>query len=135
MSMRENEFEDRPELVKARARTLFVRNLLFVLTSMTLIAVLGVLVFDSLNGFQTRRTLVDCVTPGGRCFTESQARTGEAVQQLIDANQLDEVATRRVVVIAAACAQEEGNDTVREVQRCVDLVLKNDTDESKEGGS
>jgi hypothetical protein len=50
--------------------------------------------------------LVDCVEPKGKCAQRSAAATAKVVDQLIKANALDEVATRRVVILAAVCSEE-----------------------------
>lgn len=73
----------------------------------------------------------NCTEADGQCYKENQRRTAEAIQQLIDANQLNEVATRRVVLLTAAC--QERPDIAQEadlaervdlLQRCVDERLK-----------
>lgn len=107
MSNRKDEFDGRPELVKKRARSNFLLSLsiwglvIFMTAGMTL------LVVNAVQGAQTRGILVDCTDPEGDCYQEGQDRTAVLIQQLIDANSLGDVATQRVVVLAAACSEED----------------------------
>ena len=128
---RENEFDGRPELVKKRARSILIQRTLWAILGIYIVLSLAVLVSNALTGFQTRDTLVDCVDPQGQCYKDGQARTEDAIQRLIEANSLDEVATRRIVVLAAACAADVSNDTPDEIQACVDAQLKEDKKENR----
>lgn len=121
----ENEFTDRPDLIKARARTLIATRLFIGFVVTVLIAALAIMTINALVSFNTRATLVDCTIPEGQCYQRGQQQTANVVQQLIDANELDEVATRRIVILAAACV-EQGNSTAEEIQACVDRELKED---------
>lgn len=54
--------------------------------------------------------VIDCTTPGGDCFNESTARTGEAVGSI-----------NEVTVAAVACAQK--NTGIAAIQECVRKAL------------
>ena len=116
----DDEFEGRPELVKLRARTLFLRNIGIGLLAVFMIASMTLLVITSLQGTIVRNQLLDCTTPGNPCYDDGQKRTAEAIAQLINAGHLDEVETRRIIILALACDARPGIDTPDEIQRCVD---------------
>jgi hypothetical protein len=117
--VRENEFEDRPELVKKRARALLALSVWKLFWVSMLFVILSILVFDAVQGVKARRELLDCTTPGGECFQESQQRTGAAVAAIVRQGAEDELVTRRILVFALVCVQHEGADTVQKLDRCV----------------
>lgn len=119
-----DEHDERPELVTKRARVIMLER---VGTYIIVVALVVLLIFDIANAFmeaEQRSVLIDCTTPGGECFKEGQERTAAAIQQLIDDNLLQEVATRRVVVLAAQCANQPGVQTVDQIEACVERGLK-----------
>lgn len=120
------EFEGRPDLIKARARDILLRNLMVASGALFVLLVLIGLTYNAFVGADARAQLIDCTTPGSSCYDEGQKRMEAAVENLIQANQLDEVATRRIVVLAAACAERRGVNSVEEIQVCVDKGLKED---------
>ena len=129
-----NEFADRPELVKKRARVLRLQWVLALLSIVVIISVLTLLTYDVANGVRARDRLLDCTTPNGVCYNEGQSRTAAVVQQLIDANKLDEVATRRIVVVTETCslvprieAQEDFVKRLEMIQLCVDQRLEEES--------
>jgi hypothetical protein len=128
--MTETEFKDRPELIKKRARAVFVTRLFWTSIILMVALCLGILVYNALQAAASRQRLMDCTTPGGKCYAEGQARTAEAVKSLITAGATDEIATRRTVVLAAACAagiaQRGQPVTVESVEQCVNRELKED---------
>lgn len=101
----------------------------FLLVAIVLIG-LGALLLNAYNGAQTRNLIIDCVEPTGQCAERATDRTAQVVDDLIKANQLDEVATRRIVVISVTCQQLPGIDTLDEVQACVDGQLALDKEEA-----
>lgn len=118
MTEREDEFDGRPELMKKRARTeIFARAVwtvlfLYILGSLTLLSL------NAYQGQQTRDTLLDCTEPSGECYQEGQDRTALLIQQLIDSNNLGDLATQEVVILTASCAESpevkaEENQTAR----------------------
>lgn len=130
MSDRNDEFDGRPDLVKKRARAILITRIGWTLAGLYIMVTLTLLGINAIQGKQTRGLLVDCVEPSGSCYKDGQKRTAEVVQNLIDANQLDEVATRRIVVVAAACSKDPENETLDDIQACVDKVLASDKKES-----
>jgi hypothetical protein len=116
-----DEFEARPELVQKRARAILWTRIAYAAAAVFVIVSLTLLVANALSSFKTRDTLLDCTAPEGKCYKDGQQRTGVFIQQLIDANHLDESDTRRIVVLAAACAKLY--DTVDDIQACVDKNL------------
>lgn len=122
------------EVVKKRARYLLAVYTVIAILSIYVIVSLAGIGFSSWEGHQTRETLVDCVEPQGKCYRDGQHRTKKAIQQLIEANQLDEAATRNIVIIAVTCQQLPGVNTLEEVQACVDERLKT-TKKSTEGSA
>lgn len=133
MTTHEDEFDGRPDLVKARARAIVVQRVAASLVGLSIVASLTLLTFNALQSTRTRETLLDCTVPSGKCYAQGQKRTGEAIQQLIDANSLNEVATRRIVVLTAVCDDLPGVDTVDELQACVDRKLARDVKKKREG--
>lgn len=114
-----HEFGSQPDVEKKRARSIIVTRLFFVLLGLAVVAGFAVLVFNALASIATRDALLDCTQPGGKCYAESEKRTGEAVQGLIDANKLDEVATRQIVLAAIVCDERVENDTLQKIEDCV----------------
>jgi predicted RecB family nuclease len=112
------------EVVKKRARYLFTLYIVVAVAIVYVVVSLAGILIGTWEGHDTRKTLVDCVEPHGKCYRNGTERTKKAIQQLIEANQLDEVATRRVVIIAVTCQQLPGVSTLDEVQACVDERLK-----------
>lgn len=93
-----------------------------------LIAVTCVIVLGLLNNLTTQAQrieeiskgnreiqirLQDCTTPGGKCFKEGQARTGNAVVQISEISK-----------IAAVCADKPGTITAEEMDNCIQSTLK-----------
>lgn len=114
-----SEFEDRPELVKKRARALIVQRLAAAALAVFVIASLTLTAYNAIVGIATRAALLDCTTPGGQCYQEGQKRTAEAIRQLVEANEAGEVTTREIVILAADCADNPGVDTADEIEACV----------------
>jgi hypothetical protein len=132
MSMNVDEFDHRPDLVKKRARAIIIERFAMVFVAAFIVASIVLLVIINVQGQGVRDTLLDCTQPGGECYSEGQQRTAKFIQQLIDANNLGDVATQRIVVIASACADLPGVGSVDEIQKCVNDRL--DADKAKKGG-
>lgn len=118
-----DEHNQRPELVQKRARMIAVERFSVVLVALMLTVILLLDIFNTYVETQKRNRLMDCTTPGGQCFAESQRRTAQAIKQIIDENVFEEVATRRVVVLAAQCANRAGVQTVDQIESCVEYGL------------
>jgi hypothetical protein len=117
------------DLAKKRARVIIASWFGVTIIVAYCLVVMTLVGLNALQGWQTRSTIVDCIEPAGECAQRGSERTAEVVQELIDANQLDEVATRRIVIIAAACSKLPGVNTVDEVQKCVDRQLSLDEEQ------
>jgi hypothetical protein len=98
--------DERTDVIKLEARAIIIRNVLLAAIVSFSMLCLGFLVSSSIVATQTRNAITDCVEPGGRCANRQNTETARVVQQLIDANSLDEIATRRIVVVAAICAEQ-----------------------------
>lgn len=61
---------------------------------------------------QGTRQIIDCTTPGRRCYDRGQARLAQTVAGLTDSN-------RRAAAAAASCAHELPDPTFRLVYRCM----------------
>lgn len=121
-----DEFEERPELVRKRARVIFWTRLAIAVGVFFVVAALGLLVYNAISSIQTRHTILDCTQPSGECYQDGQKRTGEFVSNLLTHTDKNHVITRRVIVYALACDNEPGIDTAREIQQCVDDKLAQD---------
>lgn len=106
MSDRVDEFDGRPELVKKRARAFILQRVFILAVSVFMTVSMIILVMNALASIKSRDILLDCTQPSGQCAKESQEETGKIIQNLIDANSLGDVATQRVVVLTAICAEE-----------------------------
>lgn len=113
------EFQDRPELVKKRARALVVQRLAAGVLVLFIVASLSLATYNALISISTRAALLDCTVPGGSCYQEGQRQTAEAIRQLVEANEAGEATTREIVIAATDCADNEGVDTSEEIERCV----------------
>lgn len=61
---------------------------LFLLVGFTcavVLAMAGILWYNSTVNRRALQIMVDCTTPGHTCYEEGQKRTGEAVNQIIEA--------------------------------------------------
>jgi hypothetical protein len=56
----------------------------------------------------TNERIVDCTTPGGKCYQQGQKRTGAAVADIL-----------KGATYAIACADKRGVQTEAEIQACV----------------
>ena len=128
--MKDDEFEGRPELIKKRAKAYRVEWFWRALWFLGIVIVMAMVVYDTIIGQRTRAHLTDCVVAGGECYQESQQRTAEAVRGIILGGRQDEIATRRIVALAAFCADKPGTQTEREIASCIKRQL--DRDEVKE---
>ena len=119
-----SEFDDRPDLIKKRVRAVRARWALIISVVFIVVVILLTLFFNAVSAISTRQALLDCTTPQGKCYEESQKRTAEVVQDLITAGRNGEIATRLIVVLAVGCANTLEETTVEAIQRCVDRQLE-----------
>lgn len=106
MSIREDEFDGRPELVKKRAHSILLQRLAISVIAIFIISAEVLLVLNALSSFKSRDVLLDCTQPTGDCAQQSQEQTATIIKKLIDSGQAGDVATQRIVVLAAACSEE-----------------------------
>lgn len=118
------EIQDRPDLIRRRARANFAGKVLLGVLILTTVLTLALVIVSTNSGNADRDRLVECTTPNGRCYQQSQKRTSKLIQQLIDANTQQAVKTRRVVVLAQYCHGLPGVDTVDEILACVNTRMK-----------
>lgn len=60
------------------------------------------------NTNTTAKAVLDCTTVGGECFKRGKRATARAVGDI-----------NRVIVLAASCADKPGDQTQRQIERCV----------------
>lgn len=120
------ELEGRPDLIKKRTQIIRITWLFWAAMFALVAVILGTLFFNAISAIATRDALLDCTTPSGECYQRGQEQTAKAVADLVKANRQDEVGTRRIVILAAACAEAIDDATALQIQRCVDEQLKED---------
>lgn len=103
-----DEFHYRPELIRKRAITIALSRLMLIMFVLWMTIMMGFIAWTTYEAEQQRDRLIDCTTPGGRCFEDSQKRTADAVGNL-----------NEITVFAAACADKAGVNTVAQIQACV----------------
>lgn len=57
--------------------------------------------------------IVDCTTPGHKCYEDGQKNTAGVIQKLED-----------IILLASVCSKVPGNNTVQEIKACVENGLK-----------
>lgn len=124
MTLPQDEFEGREALIKKRTRMEILDRAWKALLIIFVVFCLGVSAFNSIVSIDSRRKLLDCTTPGGKCYEISQSKTGQAIKQLIDAGQVREEVTRRIVILAITCTDRPGVNTIREIYVCVRTEMK-----------
>jgi hypothetical protein len=62
---------------------------------------------------QLSEQIADCTTAGGECYERGAQRTGQAVAELA-----------RVQILIEVCGHDPDNDTVAEMNRCVEAEAK-----------
>src|SRR5690242_13371205 len=97
--MTEDEFTDRPELVKKRARAIFWQRMAIACVALYMVVSITLVVITSLQGVRARQILLDCTTPAGDCYQTNAKRTAGVVGNI-------KMDTKEVVVLAAACARD-----------------------------
>lgn len=121
---------DPGDLSIKKKRYIIISNLAALAVMVALLVGAAVMTINAYYGMSARNVLLDCVEPTGECFKEGQSRTGDVVQQLIEQNNLSEVATRRIVLLAAVCADDPEvrtePDKARRIilmDRCINVEL------------
>lgn len=113
----EDEFERRPELVKQRARVLFLQRIGAGVLIFYMVLSMTVLLVNAVASYQTRGAILDCTQPSGGCYQNGQQRTGDAVQNLKQAN-------KQVIIAAAYCSSKDENiGNEQRIKQCVNRTL------------
>jgi hypothetical protein len=131
-----DEFEGRPELIKKRARTIFLRNTAIAAVLLYMLFSSGISTWSAITGYSARHQLLDCTTSEGECFQRNQADTGDLVQAIVD----EIVTTQHVSILAAGCSTDPTvvNDSMAKAERidaidtCVRAALKKKEEGSNE---
>lgn len=111
-----------PELSKKKLIIDYFTIFLGVLATITLFTLL-ILVYQTLHaGQDARDQILDCTIPEGKCYLESQRRTGEALIAINEDGIRREVITRNTIIAAAACAKEW--DAIVLIRQCIEKELE-----------
>lgn len=103
-----DEHEDRPDLIKQRARVILLDRIWRTFLAGMLIVLLAFVGYDIVVGHATREQIADCTIPGGDCYQDGQKRTGEV---LIDIGE--------IIRLTVACADRQGPQTEEQIKACV----------------
>jgi cellobiose-specific phosphotransferase system component IIC len=122
--------ETHPELIKKRGQVIALRRTFLAFVALIVVAGFTFLIFNAITATQARRELLDCTTPQGECNRRQQAQTSVAitniVEQVIEGAVPLHMDTRRIVILAAYCADREGAQARREIEECVYALLSED---------
>lgn len=66
---------------------------------------------------RTLELIESCTTAGGKCYEHNQETTADVIGLLNDYQ-------RRVVTLAAACADQPETQTAAQIRRCIDAGLR-----------
>lgn len=92
-------------------------KLLMVGAIMVFVTAFSVLMYYTLDEVQKQTSLlVDCTTPEGECYKNGDRRSGAAVKAISDAQ-------KRIVTVAAYCAKQPGNETLKQIEDCTNKEL------------
>ena len=119
----EDEFEGRPDLVKKRARAFMFQRAFVAFLAAFMVVSTTLLVVNAVQGFETRGTLLDCTTPDGGCYQDSQERSAEILRRVYEDGLAREAITRQIIVLASACAGDREHHNIDEIERCVNKRL------------
>ena len=109
------------EVDRKRVQAELIRRIAIVALSVWLLFVSGFLLFNTIQSINTRQSILDCTAPDGKCYSRSVEQQGKAIEQIITGGQRDELATRRIVVLAAYCADRQGAaPTPTSIQVCIE---------------
>lgn len=61
-------------------------------------------------------TIQDCIDPGGQCYKTGDRRSGAAVKTINETQ-------KQIVTVAAYCAKQPGNNTLEQIEACVNKEL------------
>lgn len=124
MNVEHDEFEDRPELVRKRARSILITRVAQVAVVIVVLVLLTFLAVTAWEGHTTRKTLIDCTAPTGQCYKEGQERTAEVVARINKDGVIREQITRETAKWAAYCARQQGSMADAEFESCIKEMMK-----------
>lgn len=117
------ESNDRPDIVKAKARVFLMESLWRWFLGLVVAVILVLVVIDTLQGRAVRKELVSCGVEGGQCYERSQTRIQEAISRIYEQGLDRELITRQIIVLAAACAGDVRIQTADAIEECVNERL------------
>jgi hypothetical protein len=129
MMVKGDEFEGRPELVRKRFRALLAQNMVIAILVIYAFTSLSISTYNVFQSTAARDELIDCTTEGGECWQRSQENIARYIQQLSDDQGMVQQSTREIVVLAAACSNDERNRTVDDIKECVQKEMGEQDDE------
>jgi hypothetical protein len=120
----EDEFTNRPHLVRKRARAIFWTRLGVMLLAVYIAVSMALLTTAALNGTAQRELILDCTTPDGQCYKDGSKRTAQAVLQISKQGNTREAVTRQYIIATAICQKRLGNPTINALTECVEEKVK-----------
>lgn len=113
MSIDPTQFNE--EHAKRYARLDLIKRILIVFISLIVTAMFAYNIWTTSliretqkTNSDTNSTIKDCVTPGGECYQNSQKNQQGAIDQI-----------GAIIILANACADEEGTQELAVIQKCV----------------
>lgn len=85
----------------------------------TIVAVTLILVgiFSMLyQNFKLTNQIEDCINPKGSCYQNGDRRQGAAIKTINESQ-------KQIITIAAYCAKQPGNNTLEQIEACVNKEL------------
>lgn len=84
-------------------------------------AVFGILIIVALfvmlgKLYDLNSTIEDCINPQGKCYKSGDRRSSAAVKTISDSQ-------KQIVTVAAFCAKQPGNNTLEQIEACVNKEL------------
>ena len=65
---------------------------------------------------EVSQTIRDCIDPTGQCYKSGDRRSGAAVKTINETQ-------KHIVTVAAYCAKQPGNQTLEQIEACVNKEL------------
>lgn len=122
--MHTDEFEERPELVRKRARAEMLARGIQIAWFLLVVLVIVLLFWNLHKAEQVRNSIADCVTPGGQCYHRSIQQRNELVHLIHQDESQRSHTTRRIVILAASCADQPGSDSANDILQCIHAGLE-----------
>lgn len=97
------------KLLRLSRMKLFLNSLILMVLSVIL-TIVSIVMFDLK---ETADNIESCTNPKGRCYADSTARTGSAINTI-----------NQITVYAAFCSKQPENNTVPQIKACIEKELK-----------